>query len=660
MPIDLSEFHRTFFDESLETIDVMERGLLRLEHAATRGEAPAEAREEIHQIFRCAHSIKGASSTFGFGDVADFAHLLESLLEELRGGRRAAEPALVGLLLRAADSLRALVKAAQAGGSASSPDLSDVRAALEALVAGKSQPLSPVQPGAPEAPPASWRIHFKPHPSLFATGNDPLRILREVAALGPLTVRADTTSLPSWETFDPQHCYLGWEMELSAPVPRPTLEEVFAWVYEISDLSLEPLASAPSPVPPAIEAVASSIRVGTAKVDALVDMVGELVITQTMLQSLLSEIPAEQHRRAHATLAQLERHTRALQDIVLGIRMLPIGFVYGRLRRLVRDVAQQLGKKVDLRLSGDATELDKAIIERIADPLMHILRNAVDHGIESTAERIRAKKAETGTIHIEAYHSSGGVVIEIEDDGRGLDRDRILANSRARGLVAEKEEVGPREIEGLIFLPGLSTASTVNGVSGRGVGLDVVRNNIRSLGGGIEVMSEPGRGTRFRIRLPLTLAIVDGLSLRVGREIYILPLGWIRESLRLRSGDVVRPAGGAELYARRGEYLPLLRLPELFGQTADGSEPIVVVIEADGQKAGLLVDELLGQQQVVIKSLDTHCYKFEGISAATVLGDGRVALILDAAALIRLAYRSMIAIPMPGETVRPPAQQPLH
>ncbi|HEX7045109.1 MAG TPA: chemotaxis protein CheA [Burkholderiales bacterium] len=642
MAIDLRRFHSTYFEESLEGVAVMEAELLDIERMLQRsGGAQELDAERLNRIFRAAHSIKGGSGTFGFADVAHFAHALESLLDEIRSGRRALDLEVVGLLMRAVDCLRAFLLAAR-DGAAPPAEAEALRGALERAQTAGRPASSALEPVASTG--SGWEIEFHPHERFFHTGNDPLRLLRTLAELGQLVVRADTSRLPAWEQFDPELCYLGWSLTLQKPVARSALDEVFAWVVGDCELQLRPIAAATAPSDPGPkteEKGATSIRVATAKVDALVDIVGELVITQTMLSQLVEDFTPERLARLRAGVAQLERHTRDLQDAVLGIRMLPIGFVFSRFPRLARDVSAMLGKQVELAISGERTELDKAIIERITDPLTHLVRNAIDHGIETPEERRRAGKPAYGSIRLDAYHKAGNVVIEVSDDGRGLDRQRILAKARALGLVAPEAELEPAQIDELIFMPGFSTAESINDLSGRGVGLDVVRSNIRALGGGVEVSSVPGRGTRFIIRLPLTLAIVDGMSLQVGSEIYILPLAWIAETLRVQPERVSQPAGGPEIISVRGEYLPLLRLDRLFNLPARAREldqGIVVIIEADGRRAGLFVDELLGQQQVVLKSLEPHCARLEGISAATILGDGTVALILDAGSLVRQAY----------------------
>jgi len=657
MAIDLRQFHQTFFEESFEGVAAMEAELLQLERALGAPGFMPDA-EQLNRIFRAVHSIKGGSGTFGFPAIADFTHLLESLLDDIRASRRAVDVGIVALLLRAVDGLRELIRTAHTGTEVDRKAIGSLRTELEQvqLVATSGETAGASAARADESA-GGWQIVFHPHLQFFHSGNDPVRILAELADLGRIDVRTDVSRVPPWDNFDPHTCYLGWEIDLHGANGRRAVDETFAWVTDDGKLSITPLklaapaAQAGNTARPE-DATNGSIRVATPKVDALVDMVGELVITKTMLNLLADNFTTDSLPRLRSGLAQLERHTRELQDCVLGIRMLPIGFVFSRLPRMVRDVSQQLGKKVELKLIGERTELDKTIIERISDPLIHLVRNSIDHGIEAPAVRAAAGKPETGVIRIEAYHKGGNVVIEIEDDGLGLNRERILSIARERGLVSADAPLEPAQIDELIFLPGFSTAASVNDVSGRGVGLDVVRNNIRSLAGGVEVNSTPGRGTRFTIRLPLTLAIVDGMSIQVGAQVYILPLAWIAESVRLPRSQVSRPAGGPEVIALRDEYLPLMRLHEVFNvepRVTDLDKGILVVVEADGKKAALFVDDLLGQQQVVIKSLETHCIKLEGISAATILGDGTVALILDVAALVRRAHNASAAAAMPAE-----------
>ncbi|HEX9625612.1 MAG TPA: chemotaxis protein CheA [Acidiferrobacterales bacterium] len=665
MPIDIRQFHQTFFEESLEGLADMETELLSLEQAIGEGSGAQVEAETLNTLFRAVHSIKGASGTFGYGEIAEFAHALETLMDALRAGELPIDARVIALLLRAVDQLRAMIQAASAGRTAARAgeqstahrlrdEVETLLAAAGVAATGRDAP-APADRDAGGGP--GWEIGFRPGPGLLANGNDPLRIFRELAGLGRLTARTDISALPDWEGFDPAVCHLSWQLRLETAASRAQVTDAFEWVLGDCDLTLAPLARSRPPAAaerrapdsssadttPAETGAAAvgSIRVGIAKVDALINMVGELVITQAMLTQTANDFAPDKLARLQAGVAQLERNTRDLQESVMSIRMLPIGFVFNRLPRAARDTAAQLGKRVRLTLAGERTELDKTVIERISDPLLHLVRNSIDHGIEPPAQRVAAGKSETGTIALHAQQKGGNVIIELSDDGAGLPRDRILARARRLGRLAPDATPTPAEIDAMIFLPGLSTAEVVSDISGRGVGMDVVRNNIQSLGGSVEVESEPGRGTRFTLRLPLTLAILEGLSVQVGEQSYIIPLVNIAESICLTDAQVSRAAGGPEMFALRDEFLPLVRLHEVFNVAARApslADGILVVIEADGRRAGVFVDELLGQQQVVIKNLAAHYQRVDGIAAATILGDGAVALILDAASLVQAAH----------------------
>jgi len=676
MAIDIRQFHQTFFEESLESIGHMEAQLLALEAALERegGSLVAEThREEFNTIFRGAHSIKGAAGTFGFGDIADFTHLLETLLDALREGRRALNSTLAATLLQASDCLRAMIQAARAGEDINDDLKARLGVVRAALGSADDAPMPVAQSAAQKVDRRqSYCIAFKPHRGFFQTGNDPLRIIRELAELGELKARVDVAALPDFAKLEPETCYLAWTLDLDTDKPRAAIDDIFAWVIGDADLSIE-TRSVESGTAKKDNGAASgergtpqqgSIRVSIPKVDALVDLVGELVITQSMLNQLAARLGPDLVPELFAGLSQLERNTRELQESVMSIRMLPIGYVFNRLPRTVRDLGRQLGKKVELQISGERTELDKTVIERISDPLMHMVRNCLDHGIEPPAQRRAAGKPETAVIRLDACQKGGNVVVEIADDGQGVDLDKVRARAIERGLLAADSDFNAEQLMEMIFLPGFSTAETVTDVSGRGVGMDVVRNNIRGLGGNVEITSQPGKGTRFVIRLPLTLAIVDGLSVSVGNRLFILPLVSIVESIRITEAEVSRPAGGPEVFAQRNSYLPVIRLHRLFGvepRAKTLGEGILVIVEADGKKAGVFVDELLDQQQVVIKSLDAHYQRVEGVAAATILGDGTVALILDIGTLTRQSYQPGGRVTVPGlghppaMTSRPPA-----
>jgi two-component system, chemotaxis family, sensor kinase CheA len=649
MTLDLAQFHQTFFDESFEALGSMEAALLKL----SAGEADAEL---INTIFRVAHSIKGGSATFGFADVAAFTHTLETLLDQLRSGQRQVQPITVDLLLRSVDVLREMLSRTQRKQPPDPALAAGLHAELQAIVK------SPAVQG-----PQSWRVKLVPGPLMMRHGNDPLRMLRELSGLGTLVTRVDAGKLPTLAELDPEVCVLGWQMELRGNVDRGAIEQIFEWAEGECTLSIEslspnpaaqvvapaaagsapvaPAASAPAPAPapaakpqPGPEAARSasgeggSIRVSTEKIDELLNSVGELVITQSMCTQLAAVLEGRQGEEIRNALVQFERHMRALQESVMRVRMLPIGSIFNRFPRMIRDLGQRLGKKLELKMSGDQTELDKTVLEKIGDPLVHLVRNAVDHGIEMPDKRRAAGKDEQGTISLIAYHKGGNVIVEVCDDGAGLQRDKILAKARERGLVGADEELSDEKILNLVFSPGFSTAEAVSDVSGRGVGMDVVRRNINEIGGHVQLYSTPGKGSTVRIRLPLTLAILDGQLARVGRETYIVPIVSIVETIQIKRDQISSLAGKAELFRLRDEYLPIIRLYRLFNVQADNTELInglLMIVEADGKRVGLFVDELLSQQQVVIKSLESNFRQVTSLAGATMLGDGRVALILD-------------------------------
>ena len=666
--VDLTQFHQTFFEESREGLDVMEAGLLALDS----GQADPEL---VHAIFRAAHSIKGGAATFGFADVAAFTHVAESLLEEVRSERRLADEELVELLLRSVDGLRAMLARSSRGQPGADADSDALRAELVRLT--RDELMMAAVAATPEAAPtAGWRIHFIPLPHLLQTGNDPLRVFRELQQLGRLQVlRAFVVEAAPARLaeLDPGQCYLGWELLLHGVVARADVDVVFDWLEGDCELRIEPIVddaaavpAVPVPAPAAVAVPAAkpvrasrvvhedapgsseggSIRVGVDKVDALINMMGELVITQSMLSNIGERFDPSQLERLREGLVQLERNTRELQESVMRIRMLPIASVFNRFPRLVRDLGHKLGKQVRLELHGEHTELDKTVLEKIGDPMVHLVRNAIDHGLETPDQRRAAGKPETGTLRLEAFHQGSNIVVQISDDGAGLNHAAISAIAQKRGLIEAGHEPDDAEIAELIFQPGFSTAPEATDLSGRGVGMDVVRRNVRDLGGSVSVHSQSGKGSVFTIALPLTLAIIDGLVTAVGTERYIIPLISIVESLRLRPDMVRKVAGGGEVFRFRDAYLPIMRLYRAFGCDAaitDIEHGIVVVIEGEGRRVGLLVDDLLGQQQAVVKSLEAHYQRVQGISGATILSDGAVALIVDVVGAVRLSQQSKAA-----------------
>ena len=665
MGIDIGQFVQTFFEESLEGLDIMEAGLLALPPGAAD-------LEQINTIFRAAHSIKGGSGTFGFKAVTDFTHVMETLLDKMREGQLAVTGEAVNSLLESVDCLREMLMAVRQNTEIDNDRVQDLQGRLAQLLERKATPIRATgdsRAAGSSAPPnaGGWLIGFRPHLDLMHSGNDPVRIFRELATLGDLTVRPDFSRLPRLAELQPEDCYLAWELELRGTAAHEAVAEVFAWVEDDSDLSIEPLIETVIPSAAgqttaeepgqgelllerrsgdrrrgdrrgaAAAADSASIRVGIDKVDAVINLVGELVTTQSMLSALGADFTMDRIDKLHEALDQLDRNTRDLQEHVMRIRMLPISSVFSRFPRMVHDISEKLGKQVDLRISGEQTEIDKTVIEKIGDPLVHLVRNSLDHGIEPPADR--GNKPITGVITLNAYHKSGSIFIEVGDDGRGLDREALRRKGLDAGLLRPGEEYSDDQIHELIFHPGLSTAKQISDVSGRGVGMDVVRRNIQDVGGSIQIASQSGLGSRITICLPLTLAILDGQLVSVGHDCYIIPLLSIVESVQIRSEAVNRVAGKGEVLRFRGQHLPILRLYELFGAedaVNNLEKGLLVVVEADGRQVGLFVDDLQGQQQISIKSLEKNFRRVSGVAGATILGDGRVGLILDISGLIRV------------------------
>lgn len=652
--VSLAQFHQVFFEESLEGLDAMETALLALDDGGDK--------ELVHTIFRAAHSIKGGAATFGFPEMAAFTHEAESLLDELRDGRRAIDKAIVELLLRTVDCLRGMFARAQSGQPLNDEVAEKIKAELAATM-GRAPPVAAVSARRSGDHADAWQITFRPHPDMAATGNDPLRLMRELDALGELKVVAELDKLPALDALDAGQCHIGWTMELRGQMTREAIKSVFDWVEDECDLTIEPLHVVAPPAPPeaakasvtdaataraAREAGAESgsVRVSIDKIDSLIDLVGELVITQSMLDQFREEFDASKLALLQDGLTQLARHTRELQESVMGIRMLPIGSVFNRFPRLVRDLSGKLGKNVRLDMHGEHTELDKTVLEKIGDPLVHLVRNAIDHGLEMPDKRRAAGKVEQGTLRLEAFHRGGTIVVEVGDDGAGLNRAAIIDKAVQRGIISSGEGMSDEAVADLIFQPGFSTAAVTTDLSGRGVGMDVVRRNVSDLGGSVTIRSTPGKGSTFTIVLPLTLAIIDGLSAAVGEESYIVPLVAIVESVQLKADAVRAVVGGGELFRFRGEYVPVIRLHEVFGCSGAREaieEGLMIVVEGDGTRVGLFVDALNGQQQAVVKSLEANYRRVSGVSGATILADGSVALIVDIAGLIRLQARRKAA-----------------
>ena len=643
----------------------METDLLEIE----RGSSDPEL---LQSIFRTVHSIKGGSGSLGFDAIADFSHQLESLLDKLRSGQVEPNRELVNLLLRSVDVERSLLGEVQNGIGI---DMSVVEQLKNEISHWHSSviPIGLPKTEAAVGQAVTYRIEFKPHRGFFLSGNDPIRILRELASLGEIETNCEISQLPPLAEIDPEASYLSWACRLHTVHTSDAVREVFAWVTDDCDLSIQAVPELgelprpqrnPIPNPHSVDRrdddhglgrrasdrvtmdLATSdvgatrqqtLQVTAEKIDGLVNLVGELVITQTMLKQSIDHFDMSRLVQLQATIALFERNTRELQQAVLAIRMLPVSFVFGRFHRLVRDIGMALGKKISLEISGENSELDKSVIEKLFDPLTHLVRNALDHGLETPEERLSAGKPEVGTLSLHAQHRGGHIEIAVRDDGRGLDPDKIAAKARALGLIASEEILDAQRAQQLIFRSGFSTADRVSDLSGRGVGLDVVRENITSLGGRVEVTSTPGQGSMFLIRLPLTLAIVEGMFVQVGADTFVLPLAFITECMQSNEQMVKRIAGQGMVVEVRGEYLPVVELRRICN-VADGMEigkGVFVMMEADNKRVALLVDALIGQDQVVIKSLETNYRRVDHLAGATILGDGRVALILDANSIVR-------------------------
>ncbi len=648
---DLTQFYQVFFEEAGESLAGMEQLLLDMQVDAPDDEA-------LNAVFRCAHSIKGGAATFGFEDVTSLTHVMETLLDKLRRHELALNTRMVDVLLASGDALRAMLAGHQGG--AESPG--DVQALIETIqgfddVAGNDDAASLAKSPVSAANERVVCLMAGPlaQPDL---ADDLLTLFQEVGGLGRLERKAPlpgqdertvrfklVTSTDDDELLD-LCCF---------HVPREQLQ-IAPWAETEAECGYglfeppPPRTLAPPPPPLAapvaekapVAAAETTIRVSVEKVDQLINLMGELVITRAVLAQRADKLELGAHQQLLSGLADLERTTRHLQDAVMSIRMIPMAVVFNRFPRMLRDLASRLGKQVELKTIGEATELDKGLIEKITDPLTHLIRNSLDHGIELPDERIALGKSPQGRITLSAQHSGGSILIEVRDDGKGLDRDRILAKARHNGMVLP-ENISDQDVWQLIFAPGFSTAEVVTDVSGRGVGMDVVKRNILAMGGSVTLDSAKGAGTRVQVRLPLTLAIMDGMTVGVGDEIYVLPLACVVESFQASTAVVKTLAGSSRVVKVRDDWLPVVALDEVCAVDRGGervvSPPIMVVVAAEGHRVALLVDELVGQQQVVVKNLEANYRKVSNISGATIMGDGRVALILDVSALVQADSR---------------------
>lgn len=703
MDLDFEQFRVTYVTESMELLADMEEKLMELENGS-------DDVELLNAIFRCVHSIKGGAGAFGLTQIAQFTHEFEFLLDALREGKIAVDNIITDILLRGRDIVEQMVTAARSGGEMPAGFGDDVLQEIvdinEAQKGGKkpkkkaaatAETKKTAEPSAIKSQPLAsedvymYTVRFKPHPSLFATGNEPVLLMRELAKLGTMTARCQVERLPYLKDLDPDLAYLHWVLDLDSSASEKRIREVFEFVEDECDLEVELLGgfsmdfASPSEVSaakpatvaqimapaviveadastvsnvadtsatktvattkadaqaPAADATAvSSIRVDIDKIDRLVNMVGELVITQGMLQLQARKMPKDVFPEILMGVEELAQHTRELQEAVMAVRMQPVKSIFSRMPRIVRDLSKKLDKSIRLELSGENTEVDKTIIESLADPLTHMIRNSIDHGIEKPEKRAEVGKAREGVIHLSAGNHGGRIEITIEDDGGGINRERVQKIAIEKGVIRAEDNLSPEEIDHLIFAAGFSTAEAVTDISGRGVGMDVVRRNIEGIGGTVMVHNNPGRGSRFVISLPLTLAILDGMAVRTGDEQYIIPIANIIETLQPQVSAFNKLATGVDVLNVRGEFVPLVYLCQMFkikNAIEDATKALVVLVESGKDKFGIIVDELIGQQQVVIKSLEENTDPVEGISGATILGDGKVSLILDTAALYRI------------------------
>ncbi|MHC3491721.1 chemotaxis protein CheA [Pectobacterium brasiliense] len=653
----MSAFYQTFFDEADELLADMEQHLLLLD--------PSEPdTEQLNAIFRAAHSIKGGAGTFGFKVLQETTHLLENLLDGARRGEMRLSTDIINLFLETKDIMQDQLDAYKTAQEPNAESFEYICQALRQLALESKADGDAAQPDAsvatpPSASPASNGVG-KGEMRIALTGLKSQEIPQMLEELGNLgTVKdphqTDTSvevTLVTSESEDDISAVLCFVLEpeqisfKSAVASQPVVAEaveilavVEAPVVAAPVAPSAPVAAKPQAAPENGKNKAktgdTSIRVAVEKVDQLINLVGELVITQSMLAQRSSELDPVAHGDLLNSMGQLERNARDLQESVMSIRMMPMEYVFSRFPRLVRDLAAKLDKQVELTLMGSSTELDKSLIERIIDPLTHLVRNSLDHGIESPDKRVAAGKSAVGNLTLSAEHQGGNICIEVIDDGAGLNRERILAKALSQGL-AVNDSMSDEEVGMLIFAPGFSTAEKVTDVSGRGVGMDVVKRNIQEMGGHVEIHFQAGKGTTIRILLPLTLAILDGMSVKVNNEVFILPLNAVMESLQPQSEDLYPLAGGERVLQVRGEYLPLVELFHIFdvdGAKTDATQGIVVILQSAGRRYALLVDQLIGQHQVVVKNLESNYRKVPGVSAATILGDGSVALIVDVSAL---------------------------
>ncbi len=690
----LDDIRQIFIAECIDGLAVIESGLLDLEKGT-------DSQETINDIFRGAHSIKGGAATFGYSNIAEFTHVMETLLDKLRAHELSITPAIVKVFLDSVDCLRDMVDTMDGdSGSYDQDRAAEIQAKLTAFLDEDTsdQPQAGHHDEAPNgaapdnhselqllameaAKPASssgkvWDIHFRPKPEFLKNGNQPQHLFRALAELGKAEIVPDLSQMPPLAELKVNELHLNWKIVLQAETTEDHIREVFDWVELDSEVNIalrlqaaetlddEPVELEHETTLAAGKHVehaehkadrksggghkkdAGSIRVDIEKIDVLLNLVGEMVINQAMLNQLARNKNSAQNGSVELeqALALLERTTRELQEAVMEIRMLPVSVTFSRFPRLVYDLSSKLNKKVELKITGEQTEVDKTVLEKIGDPLLHLIRNSLDHGIESPQARLAKGKPETGEVHLSASHEGGSVVIRVSDDGGGLNTAKILQKAIEKKLVPDDAKLSEAQIHDLIFRPGFSTADVVTDVSGRGVGMDVVRRNIEDIGGRVEVYSVKDKGSTFQITLPLTLAILDGQLIKVANEVYVLPLLSIVETVQVIEDKINIISGKEIVYRLRGEAVPVVDMRRVC--RVDGNDALtsfankqLIIVEAERKHIGLVVDELLDQHQVVIKSLETNFVKVPGMLGATILGDGTVSLILDVTTLTDLIVK---------------------
>lgn len=640
-----------FVQEAREILEGLEALLLDLESGSDA--------EQVDAVFRTLHTVKGSGAMFGFGTLSRFTHHFEDAFDRVREGRLSVDGRLIDLSLRARDHMIALLDCGGDGPEATALEatpgavallaaLAEITGATSAAPQGAASP-AVSGPAPSRAARRRWTIRFRPEPNALRNGMRPDLLIAELGGLGSVEVRADIGALPALADLDPTLGHLGWTFTLDTDQPRSAIEAVFIFADDAElEIVEETTEQAPeAPVRPAAnetrpeageasrkkpEKTGESVRVPAGKLDEIMDQLGELVIAQARLSQMASHEP-----ELESVVEEVERLVTGLRDATLSIRMLPIEVVFGKFRRVVRDLSVELGKDVTLIAEGGETEIDKTVIDRLSEPLVHMIRNSMDHGIENAETRIAAGKPARGTVRLSARQEGGEVLITIEDDGAGLDAEAIRAKAVERGLLAPDAPLGEAELYQLIFAPGFSTARQVSSVSGRGVGMDAVRSTVDALRGAVEVVSRPGVGTRVTLRLPVTLAIIDGLLVRLGDAVFVIPLASVEECVELDAAERRRESGRTMLCIRE-HLVPFLDLDDVFGrEPSTESRRRVVIVKADGQRLGLVVDDILGQNQTVIKTLSQYHRDVEGFAGATILGDGSVALIIDVVTLARRA-----------------------